>query len=527
MLFGLLMVCSCNLSKTSTKEAITSYTNPMIWADVPDLSVTRNGDDYYLISTTMHLMPGAPIMKSKDLVHWEIVSYVFDSLTDNSKYDLLNGTVYGRGQWASSIRQHDGTYYVLFSPNDEPFRSYLYSTKDPSGKWELLGRMPHFHDNSLFFDDDGRVYVFYGTGQLRELKSDLSGVKEDGVNQKIFERDLSETGLLEGSQAIKHNGKYYLFMISWPQGEKRRQLCYRADEITGPYEKKVILEDNFNDFPYVGQGCIIDDKYGNWYGLIFQDRGAIGRVPLVMPVRWEDGWPMLGDENGKVPLHGSVPLKSFDSGKRIVESDDFSSDNLKINWQWNHNPVNTAWSLTERQGFLRLKTSRVVENIFLAPNTISQRMEGAKSTGIISLDISHMKNGDCAGFAAFNGNSGLLTVKMENSKKILVMETNSVQLDGKTKAVTGVDEQEMERIDLNQNIIYLKIETDFNLRKDLAYFYYSLDNENWQSIGKPFKMIFDYRRLFMGTRFAIFNYATQSLGGYVDVDFFNYDKENF
>jgi len=355
----------------------------------------------------------------------------------------------------------------------------------------------------------------------------LSGVKENGINQKIFERDPSETGLLEGSQAIKHNGKYYLLMISWPQGEKRRQLCYRADEITGPYEKKVILEDNFNDFPYVGQGCIIDDKYGNWYGLIFQDRGAIGRVPLVMPVRWEDGWPMLGDENGKVPLHGSVPLKSFDSGKRIVESDDFSSDNLKINWQWNHNPVNTAWSLTERQGFLRLKTSRVVENIFLAPNTISQRMEGAKSTGIISLDISHMKNGDCAGFAAFNGNSGLLTVKMENSKKILVMETNSVQLDGKTKAVTGVDEQEMERIDLNQNIIYLKIETDFNLRKDLAYFYYSLDNENWQSIGKPFKMIFDYRRLFMGTRFAIFNYATQSVGGYVDVDFFNYDKENF
>ena len=528
-LFGLLMICSCNSSKTNTNgDALaTPYTNPVIWADAPDLSVTRNGDDYYLISTTMHLMPGAPIMKSKDLVHWEIVSYVFDTLTDNSKYDLLNGTVYGRGQWASSIRQRDDKYYVLFSPNDEPYRSYLYSTKDPSGKWELLNRLPHFHDNSLFFDDDGRVYVFYGSGQLRELKSDLTDVKEGGVNQKILEHDPSETGLLEGSQVIKHNGKYYLLMISWPQGGKRRQLCYRADNITGPYEKKVILEDNFNDFPYVAQGCIIDDKHGNWYGLIFQDRNAIGRVPLLMPVRWEDGWPMLGDENGKVNQYGTTPLKTFDSGNRIVESDDFSSDKLKINWQWNHNPVNSAWSLTERQGFLRLKTGRVVENLFLAPNTISQRMEGPKSTGAINLDISQMKNGDRAGLAAFNGNSGMLTVTMENDKKFLVMETASVQLENKTKAVTAVDNQELERIALNQNIIYLKIETDFNLHKDLAYFHYSLDNKNWQAIGKPFKMIFDYRRFFMGTRFAIFNYATQSLGGHVDVDWFKYEVEKF
>ena len=528
-LFTLLIICSCNFSKTKTNEKnlTTSYTNPMIWADVPDLSVTRNGDDYYLISTTMHLMPGAPIMKSKDLVHWEIVSYVFDSLTDNSKYDLLNGTVYGRGQWASSIRQHNDKFYVLFSPNDEPFRSYLYSTKDPSGKWELVGRLPHFHDNSLFFDDDGKVYVFYGTGQLCELKSDLSGVKEDGVNTTIFERDSSETGLLEGSQAIKHNGKYYLLMISWAQGGNRRQLCYRADKITGPYEKKVILEDNFNDFPYVAQGCIIDDKNGNWYGLIFQDREAVGRVPLLMPVRWEDGWPMLGDENGKSPHRGTVPLETFDSGKRIVESDDFSSDKLKINWQWNHNPVNTVWSLSERQGFLRLKTSRVVENLFLAPNTISQRMEGPKSTGTVGLDISCMRNGDRAGLAAFNGNSGLLTVTMENDTKFLVMENASVQLDNKTKAVTGVDYREIEKIALAQNTIYLKIETDFNLHQDLAYFYYSLDNKNWQSIGEPFKMIFDYRRFFMGTRFAIFNYATQSVGGYIDVDFFDYNKEDF
>lgn len=508
----------------SGQTGVTPYSNPIMWADVPDMSITRNGDDYYLISTTMHLMPGAPVMRSKDLVHWEIASYVFDTLNDNSKYDLLNGTVYGRGQWASSIRYHEGKYYVLFSPNDKPFRSYLYRTTDPFGKWELVTRLPHFHDNSLLFDDDGRVYVYYGTGELRELNSDLSDVKAGGVNQKIFERDASETGLLEGSQAIKYQGKYYLLMISWPQDGKRRQVCYRADQITGPYEKKVILEDNFADFPYVGQGCIIDDQAGNWYGLIFQDRNGVGRVPLLMPVRWEDGWPMLGDENGKVPHEGIIPLPTYDSGHRLVESDDFSAEQLKKNWQWNHNPINAAWSLTERPGYLRLKTARIVENLYLAPNTLSQRMEGPQSSGVIAMDISQMKNGDRAGFAAFNGHSALLTVQKEKGKKCLTFSTNIVDLSEEDKEVLNVHPNETAKIAIDKDFIYLRIDADFRLGQDIATFYYSFDNENWEPIGSPFQMIFDYRKLFMGTRFAVFNYATVATGGQVDIDFFSYQR---
>jgi beta-xylosidase len=474
----------------------------------------------------MHLMPGAPVMKSKDLVHWEIVSYVFDKLTDNSKYDLIGGSVYGRGQWASSIRYHKGKYYVVFSPNDEPFRSYIYSATNPAGKWKLVSRTQHFHDNSLFFDDDGRVYVFSGTGSLRELKSDLSDVKPGGVDMKIFDRDPEETGLLEGSQAVKYKGKYYLLMISWPRNGKRRQVCYRADKITGPYEKKVILEDNFAGFPYVAQGCIIDDENGNWYGLVFQDRGGVGRVPLLMPVRWVDGWPMLGDENGKVPLTGQVALKSFDTGKKIIESDDFSDKNLKINWQWNHNPVKDSWSLTERPDHLRLRTSRLVNNLYSAPNTLTQRMEGPQCTGTISMDISKMKDGDVAGFSAFNGHSALLSVIAEGNKKYLTMSTNVVDLDDKSKAIKGVQAEENARIELDKAIVYLRIDADFRLSKDLARLYYSFDNENWNQIGSNFKMRFDYMKLFMGTKFAIFNYATKSVGGYIDVDFFRYQRKD-
>ncbi|MGC5743786.1 glycoside hydrolase family 43 protein [Chryseobacterium sp. NFX27] len=497
----------------------TAFTNPIIWADAPDLSVTRNGDDFYLISTTMHLMPGAPVMHSKDLVHWEMASYVFNTLNDNSKYDLIEGTVYGRGQWASSIRYHKGKYYVLFSPNDEPFKSYFYVTDNPEkGNWKLMTRARHFHDASLFFDDDDRVYVFT-SNKVFELSPDFKQIIGNPEGTVAFQKDSSETGLLEGNQIIKRNGKYYMMMISWPKGGKRRQVVYRADKVTGPYEKKVILEDNFLGFSYAGQGALIDDKNANWYSLIFQDRGGVGRVPLLIPVQWENNWPVLGD-NGKVPLNGEVPLPLFKPKNSIVESDEFSDKKLKIQWQWNHNPVNEAWSLSERKGFMRLKTSRLVDNLYAAPNTLTQRMTGSKSSAVVAVDIKRMKDGDVAGFSAFNGDSGLISVIKEGNQKFITFSANEVSLDHKTKAILSVKKEEKKRILLTSDIIYLRIEADFNLGKDLADFSYSTDQKNWTVMEKGYKMIFDYRRLFMGSKFAVFNYATKSTGGFVDVDFF-------
>jgi beta-xylosidase len=509
-------------AQKGTTNNITKVTNPMIWADVPDPDVIRVGDTFYMVSTTMHLMPGAPVMQSKDLVHWEIASYVFDKLTDTPKYDMKDGTVYGRGQWATSIRYRDGHFYIVFSPNDQPFKSYFYTATDAKGPWKLIARPQHFHDNSLLLDDDGKAYIYSGTGQITELMSDLSGVKKDGINMKLFDRDSTETGLLEGSRAIKHDGKYYLLMISWPRNAPRRQVCYRADKITGPYEKKVILQDNFAGFPYCGQGTIVDDANGNWYGIIFQDRGAVGRVPLLMPVRWVDGWPMLGDENGKVPLTWDIPLKTSDPKKPIVNSDGFNSPKLELMWQWNHNPNNEAWSLTQRKGYLRLKTSKIVSNIFAAPNTLSQRMTGPTSEGIVRMDISKMKDGDVAGFAAFNGQSALLSVKMIGKKKYLMMTEDEVNLTDDTKAITSVNEKEISKIEIKDHIIYLRINADFNIGKDIAVFSFSTDGKEWKSIGEPYKMRYDFRKLFMGSRFAIYNYATKSTGGFVDVDYFDY-----
>ena len=511
--------------------------NPMLWADVPDPDVIRVGDTYYLVSTTMHLMPGAPIMTSKDLKNWETVGYIFDRLTDSPKYDLLNGTVYGRGQWATSLKYHNGKFYALLAPNERGAMgdTYIFSAEKAEGPWTIVSRMRHFHDCSLFFDDDGRVYVIYGTGEMMELKPDLSDVIE-GTHQQLFQREEDEKGILEGSRMIKHNGKYYLLMIShvYAPGKHRREVCYRADNIRGPYEKQVILESEFGGFSYEAQGTIVDTPDGDWIGIIFQDRGGVGRVLTVMPCRWVNGWPMLGDENGKVP-ETVRPLVNGQPATTIVKSDDFSSDKLGLHWQWNHNPIDEAWSLKERPGFLRLKTNRVVSNLYLAPNTLTQRMEGPTCSGTIAIDISKMKDGDCAGLAAFNSDTGALVIKKKGKNLVLEMVEMSVTLTDLDKEVTNVEEKVIESIPLNAQLstlnaqLFLRIDADFRPvnghGRDAANFYYSIDGSQWTQIGtKDYRLSFDWRRFFMGSKFGIFCYATKKKGGYVDIEAFDYNK---
>ena len=537
MKLSTILLCGALLSTTAASAddyetlQMEKVQNPMLWADVPDPDVIRVGDTFYLVSTTMHLMPGAPIMKSKDLKNWETVGYIFDKLTDSPKYDMKEGTVYGRGQWATSLKYHNGKFYALLAPNEAGAMgdTYIFTADKAEGPWKILSRMRHFHDCSLFFDDDNRVYVVYGTGEMMELKSDLSDVIE-GTHQQIFQREADETGILEGSRVIKHNGKYYLLMIShvYEPGKHRREVCYRADDIHGPWEKQVILESEFGGFSYEAQGTIVDTEDGDWYGIIFQDRGGVGRVLTLMPCRWINGWPMLGDENGKVPDTVRA-LRNGEPKTSIVNSDDFDDTKLGLHWQWNHNPIDNAWSLTERPGFLRLKTSRVVPNIYLAPNSLTQRMMGPTSSASVCIDLSHLKDGDCAGFAAFNSDSGLLTVKKKGKRLVLEMSEQKVELTEREKAVTAVEEKLIESVNLKQNKIWLRIDADFRPStdnrfggKDLATFYYSLDGEQWTKIGSDYKMAFDWRRFFMGSKFTLFCYATKKAGGYADFDYFDF-----
>ena len=477
--------------------------NPLFWADYPDPDIIRVGEYYYLVTTTMHLMPGAPIMRSKDLQHWETVSYLFDELKDIPAYDLNGGTKYGQGQWATSLRYHKGKFYALFVTNGVP-GSWIYSTEDPAKGWTLHSHLKGFyHDASLFFDDDDRVYVFSGSGSvdITELEADLSKEKEGGFKRHLEVQDTYDHGLLEGSRVIKHNGYYYLIMISWPR-TGRHQLAYRAKSLDGRWEKRDILTDNFDQIGNVGQGTIVDGPNGEWYGVIFQDRGGVGRILTLSPVRWVDGWPLIGDEDGQVTPCNEVSTVTLDR-------------------QWNHNPDKTAYTYNAKKKELVLRTASVVDNLFMARNTLTWRMWGPTCSDTVCLDISGMKDGDRAGFAAFNGDAGLLTVCKDGGKTQLVLTEESVVLN-QQKQVTDNKVTEKARVEITGKQVWLRIHGDFNRGRDMATFEYSLDGKTFQPLGGEFKMRFDYRRLFMGTRYAVFNFATKVKGGQVKVKNFQF-----
>jgi beta-xylosidase len=304
---------------------------------------------------------------------------------------------------------------------------------------------------------------------------------------------------------FKVKGKYYLFNITWPRGGMRTVLVHRADKITGPYEGRVALQDKG-----VAQGGLIDTPQGDWYAYLFRDYGAVGRIPYLVPVKWEDGWPVLGDE-GKVPDKLNLPAsKGLVPG--IVASDEFErrpgETALPLVWQWNHNPDNKYWSVTERPGFLRLTTGRVDAGFLSARNTLTQRTIGPECSGAIAIDVTNMKEGDFAGLALLQKNYGLVGVKADGGTNCIVM----------VSAASG-SPVEAQRVPLNQKTVFLKADADFKERADKARFFYSLDGKAWTSIGSELKMAYTLPH-FMGYRFGLFNYATKAAGGFVDFDYF-------
>lgn len=524
-----------NLSLVSIYAQVAK--NPVIWADVPDVSTIRVGDTYYMSSTTMHMSPGLPIMKSKDLVNWEIAGYAYDRLVDNNKMNLENGKeAYGKGSWASSLRYHNGIFYVsTFSATSG--KTHVYKTKNiETGPWESHSFEPVLHDNSLFFDDDGKVYMLYGGGTIKlvELLPDASAIKPNGIEKVIIDNvnlvfGKDEVGGLpgEGCQIRKINGKYYLFNIASPKSHwARTVIVHRADKITGPYEGHVVLQDQ-----HIAQGGLIDTPDGNWYAMLFGDRGSVGRIPYLVPVKWENDWPVLGTD-GKVPEILDLPDNS-NGIFGIVASDEFerkeNDPKLLLAWQWNHNPDNKNWAILQNPGRLRITTGRVDKNVLFAKNTLTQRTFGPKSSATTLVNVSKMRNGDVAGLIAFQNKFGYVGVKKENDKMFIVMTQSRLGFEDEDqkqgiKMINKLSDsfKEIERIPLHQENVYFKI--DCNFKADEAYFHYSLDGENWQKIGNTLNMVYTFTKHFMGYRFGLFNFATEEAGGYVDFDYYRINK---
>ena len=277
----------------------------------------------------------------------------------------------------------------------------------------------------------------------------------------------------------------------------RTVVVHKADKITGPWEGKMVFQDKG-----IAQGGIVDTPDGRWFAYLFRDYGSVGRIPYLVPMKWENGWPVIG-VNGKAPDFLDLPAsKGLIPG--IIASDEFkrkkSDPALPLVWQWNHNPVNDLWSVTARKGFLRLTTGRIDTLFVQARNTLTQRTFGPECSGSTAIDVTNMKEGDFAGLALLQRKFGLVGVKFENGTKSVVMI--NAQTD---KPV------EVESIPLKQKTVYLRADCNFTELADVANFFYSLNGKTWIPIGSQLKMEYSMPH-FMGYRFGLYNYATKDPG---------------
>jgi beta-xylosidase len=496
--------------------------NPLIKQDYPDPDVIRVGDTYYMISTTMHFMPGGAIVRSYDLIHWEMAGYVYETI-DDTPGQMLEGelSIYGQGMWAASLRYHKGVFYVCFVCNDT-HKTYLYHSKQVEGPWIKQRIEGFYHDCSLFFDEDDRRYIIYGnkTIFMTELNEALTGPKEGGLHRILIE-DKDHPGLgYEGSHLYKINGRYYAFFIhSLRERWFRTQACFSSNSLEGEFVGgDVLCDDMGHRGAGVAQGGIVDTPEGNWYGVFFQDRGAVGRIPILVPMIWKGEKPVFGID-GKVPLQ--VETASTRPGykyKPLYVSDDFLYEpdhegkiHLNLAWQWNHNPRNDLWSVTQKKGALRLHSGKICKHLTQSYNTLTQRTMEDSSSASVTIDASEIKDGDYAGITALQGRYGAVGITRDKGNYFIVM-------------LTMVQEEVIhKKLPVKLPLVTVRCRVDYRNGKDVAEFYYKEAGE-WIPIGIAHKLMFQLDH-FTGCRFGLFYYSTNEIGGYVDFMKFKYELD--
>lgn len=505
--------------------------NPIIYSDFPDIDIIRVKDTYYMASTTMHFMPGGSILRSYDLVNWEHISYVYDELDETSAQRLVgNENIYGQGMWAPSFRYDEGVYYYVFAANDTK-KTYVYTATDIKGPWTKNLIEGFYHDSSLFFDNN-RVFIIYGnkTIFLTELEADLSKPKIDGLH-RIIAVDEGDVGLgYEGAKIYKKDGRYYLFLIHWPAtgNTRRNEVCLMANDLEADFLGKTIIDDDLGFFNQgIAQGGMVDTPDGDWYMFMFQDRGAVGRVPIMIPMVFIDHMPTI--KGSKIPriisIANTKPNHEY-APLNINDHFDYQSESqLALSWQFNHQPNNDLWSVTERKKAFRIYSGKISPNLTQAQNTLTQRTTGPASFSEVTLDATYLKEGDIAGICVLQGCYGAIALKKENQKYYLVMIGQQIDAD---KIIMGkvLDNDppiEYARIAINSAIVTLRVHVDFKNLKDVATFYYK-ENDLWQQLGIMHQLYFKLDH-FVGCRFGLFLYSTEQVGGLVDFLNFKYVVE--
>ncbi|MFE7812052.1 glycoside hydrolase 43 family protein [Streptomyces sp. NPDC057433] len=487
-----------------------AYSNPVLWQDFADIDIIRVADTYYYSASTMHYSPGAPVLRSYDLVNWEFAGHSVPVLDFGSKYDLNGGRGYVRGIWASSLayRNSNRTFYWLGQIDFA--RTYLYTATSVEGPWNRHATIAHaYFDAGLLFDDNDTPYVAYGNTTIHVAQ--LSADARTQVRTRQVFTTPPEVGTLEGARFYKINGNYYIFLTRPANGQ---YILKSTSGPFGPYTMRQVLLNLPGPIAGGGvphQGGLVSTPNGRWHYMAFVDAYPGGRVPVLAPVGWTwDGWPTLQLVGGAwgqsytapLPLRPVTPMTGVDT---------FQGTRLGPKWEWNHNPDTGRFSVNNG---LLLRTATVTNDLYAARNTLTHRIQGPTSTATIELDFSGMADGDRAGLAMLRDSSAWIGLKRDGGTTRVVM-VDGLTMDGSWNTTgTGT---ERASAGLTGSRVRLRVSADIRPGAGRrAQFSYSTDGSAYVSLGPAFTLNNAWQ-FFMGYRYAVFNYATRALGGSVRV----------
>ncbi len=466
-----------------------TYTNPIINSDYSDPDVIRVGNKYYMTASSFNCIPGLPILESNDLVNWKLISYALPKLFPEDVYDKPQ---HGKGIWAPCIRFHNGEFYIYYP--DPDYGIYRIKSKTIDGNWSdpiLVKSGKGLIDPTPLWDDDGKAYLVYAfAGSRAGIKSMLvvCTMNSEGsianYDEVLLIDGHQEEPTIEGPKIYKKNGFYYIFA---PAGGVATgwQTVLRAVNIFGPYEKKKVLIQGESKVNGPHQGAWVQTQTGEDWFVHFQDKGVCGRVVHLEPLTWKNNWPIIGIDSNKDGV--GEPVKEFKKpniGKQINNnllqcSDEFNEVKLGLQWQWHANPK-INWGFPTSLGYYILNCipkPKEYANLWDVSNLLLQKFPSDEFTATTKLTFTPHFDNEEAGLVIMGLDYCFLRLKQINGKLFL---SQIICVDADTKQL----EKEIETLEINNNLIFLKVKVTENGN---CTFYYSQDGTNFSSIGISFK----------------------------------------
>lgn len=462
------------------------YHNPIIHSDYADPDVIRTGDDFWMVASSFHQVPGLPLLHSRDLIHWQIVNHIVKRLP-SPEYDTPQP---GKGVWAPCIRYHDGKYWAFYSLPDNGI--FVTHTRNPVGEWSephCLAAEAGWIDPCPFWDEDGRAWLVHAFAfsrsgvknklQLLEMAPDASRLLDSG---KIIFDGTPSHPTLEGPKLYKREGEYWIFA---PAGGVKRgwQTVMRAPTLMGPWKSRDVLHQGRSPINGPHQGAWVALENGESWFFHFQDKGVYGRIIHLQPLRWmADGWPQIGeqlDNMGKGQPVMSHPLPTLPLTPSLLQtSDNFADGQPGPQWQWQANPQ-ADWLDVSRDG-LALHCVPTLESasLYHLPQLLMQRFPAERFTVRTILSFINAQYGDEAGVMVYGQRFASLRLVRETHGMLLYLSNGWVD-----------DRGEWHHGSLPVALLKdgISVELGFDVGYDgIVQFGYRYAGEAWQTITQSF-----------------------------------------